>query len=67
MQVWSPYNKILNCEDQSNSVWSTKKTGQGNDVINRIGPLYSKNETKLSCPIRPGIVYDTNWIGQRHE
>ena len=34
------------------------KTRQDNDMTDHIGPLYIENETKLSCSIWQGMVYD---------
>ena len=43
------------------------KTRQYNDVTDRTGPLYTKIETKLLWPIRRGIVYGEDQIGQWHD
>ena len=34
------------------------KTKEDNDMTDCTAPLYSKNEIKLSWPIRQGTVYD---------
>ena len=41
------------------------KTRQNNDVINRIGVVYIKNDTKLSWLIRLSVDCDENQIGLR--
>ena len=41
------------------------KTRQNNDVINRIGVVYIKNDTKLSWLIRLSVNCDENQIGLR--
>ena len=38
------------------------KTTQKNNMIDHIGVVYVNNETKLSCLIRSGVVYDENKI-----
>lgn len=35
-----------------------RKTSWGNNVTYRIGPVYAENNTELSRPIRPSVVYD---------
>lgn len=40
------------------------KTRQDNDVTHHTGPLYTENETKLSCPIQQGTIYDDDHIRQ---
>ena len=34
------------------------KMREDNDMVNRTNPLFVENETKLSCSIRQGTVYD---------
>ena len=34
------------------------KTSHDNDVTNRIGLVYAKNNIELSGPIEPSVVYD---------
>ena len=34
------------------------KTSHDNDVTNRIGLVYAKNNTELLGPIEPSVVYD---------
>ena len=43
-------------------IWSESvmKTTQNHNMIDHIGVVYVKNETKLSCLIRSGVVYDEN-------
>ena len=36
-------------------------------MINHIGVIYAKNETKLSWSIRQGAICDDNQIGQRRD
>ena len=36
----------LNYQDLSNWVWSVMKTKQDNDMTDRTGVIYAKNETK---------------------
>lgn len=36
------------------------KTISNNDMTDRIGVVYAKNDTKLSWPIELGAVYDKN-------
>ena len=43
------------------------KTAQDNDVINRIGLVYSEIKTQLPETIWSGGVYDENKIGQQHD
>lgn len=47
-QVWSMPKLKLNYWDLSNQVQYVMKTRQDNDIINRTGAVYAKNETKLS-------------------
>ena len=42
-------------------------TKEDNDVIDHIGIVYIKNNTKLSWPIGSGGNYDENQIGQWHD
>lgn len=46
--------------DRSDWVWSMIKIKQDNNVIDRIGLLYAKNDNELLGPIRLGVVYDEN-------
>ena len=57
VEVWSPQNTILTCQDWSDIVWSTTKTTQDNDVIDHIGLLYAK-EIELSWSIWKSTIYD---------
>ena len=41
------------------------KTKQDNDVIDGTGATYTKNQTKLSWPIKPAGVYDEIQTKQR--
>lgn len=41
------------------------KVRQDKDVADRIGTLYVDNEIELSRPIRQGMVYDEDIIGQQ--
>ena len=41
------------------------KTKKNNDVINRIGAFYVKNDIELLWPIGSGTTYDKNQTGQR--
>ena len=58
---------ILKFQDLSNSVHFMTKMRQDNDATNCTSSLYLENETKLSCLIRKGTVYDEDQIGQRHD
>ena len=54
----------LSCHDRSNRVRYVTKIRQDNDMIDRNGAVYAKNEIELSSSIRPTIVCDENQIGQ---
>ena len=41
-------------------MWFVTKTRQDNNVIDRIGVVYTKNDTKPSWGIRPNVNYDEN-------
>ena len=43
------------------------KMRQDNDVISHTGPLYPKNKTELSWPIRQDTVYDEDQTGQQRD
>ena len=57
-------------ENETKMSWSIRpsrsltKTLEDNNVINRIGLIYAKIETKLSGPLWLGAVYDANLRGQ---
>lgn len=40
------------------------KTRHDNDMIDCIGVVYVENDNELSWPIKSGVVYDENQIGQ---
>ena len=42
------------------------KTTLGNDMTNSVGVVYTENETKLSWPIRLGVIYDEKDVRQLH-
>ena len=50
----------LNCHDWSGKVRYLRKMTQDNDVIDRIGVVYTENETELPWSIRQYVVYDEN-------
>lgn len=54
----------LNCCGQSNKVQYITKMRQDNAMTNPIGMVYAKNEVELSLPIRQGMIYDEDNIGQ---
>ena len=43
-------------------VWSVTKTKQGNDMIDCIGVVYTKNENESSWSIESGAIFDENQI-----
>ena len=43
------------------------KTRQDNDVIDRIGVIYTINNNELSWPIEPGAVSKENQTRQRRD
>ena len=55
---------IMNCGDRSNRVQSITKTREDNNVIDRIGAVYAKNDTELWWSNGSGVVYDENQIEQ---
>lgn len=57
----------LSYYDQSDRVQYIMKTKQNNDITDRTGTIYAKNDTELSWLIEPGVVYDENQIGQQHD
>ena len=57
----------LSCREWSDQVWFVTKTRKDNDVIDCPRVVYTKNETKLSRPIRPSADYDENQIGQQRD
>ena len=59
-QVQPTLKMKLSYRDWWDWVQPVTKIKQDNDVINRIGVVYSKIETKLSGPIWLGLVYDEN-------
>ena len=52
VQVRSTLKTILYYRDLLDHVRSMMKTKQDNDMINRIGVIYTKNKTELSEPIK---------------
>ena len=46
--------------DRLDRMESMMKTREDNDVIDHIGVVYIKNDTKLLWPIRLGANYDEN-------
>ena len=52
VQVRSTLKTILYYRDLLDHVRSMMKTKQDNDMINRIGIIYTKNKTELSEPIK---------------
>ena len=48
-------------------VRSMLKNKQDNDLIDRIGVVYTKNEIELLLSIGSSTVYDENQIGQRSD
>ena len=50
----------LSYHDQSDRLQFMTKTRQDNDVIDCKDAVYVKNNTKLLCVIRSGVVYDKN-------
>ena len=48
----------LSYRDRSDHVQSVTRTKKDNDVTNRIGLVYAKNNIELSGPIEPSVVYD---------
>ena len=55
--LFTPKTK-LSYRDRLDQVWSMMKTSHDNDVTNRIGLVYAKNNIELSGPIEPSVVYD---------
>ena len=45
--VWSTLKSKLNYWGLSDQVWFVMKIKQDNDLINHIGMVYTKNETKM--------------------
>ena len=43
------------------------KARLGNDMTDCIGLVYTETETKLSGPIKPGVVCDKNQTRQRRD
>lgn len=58
---------ILNFHDRLDRVLNVTKSRQDNDVIDNIGLVYFKTETKLSGPIWLGAVCKENQTRQRHD
>ena len=56
---------ILNYRDWSNWVQYVTITRKDNDVSDHTDAVYANNDTKLSWPIRLGVDYDENQIGQQ--
>ena len=50
----------LNFWDLFDRVHSVMKTRQDNDMTNRTGAFYTKNDIELLWPIRLGVIYDKN-------
>ena len=50
----------LNYQDLSDRVWSMRKTRQDNDVTDRTGVIYVKNDIRLLWPIGAGSICDKN-------
>ena len=48
----------LNFWDLFDRVRSVMKTRQDNDMTNRTGALYTKNDIELLWPIGLGVIYD---------
>ena len=51
---------ILNYRNPSGLVQTLRKTGQDNNVTDKIGAVYIENETELSWPIRSSAICDEN-------
>ena len=64
VQVRSTPKTTLNCCDPSDWVSSMIKARHGNDVTDRIGEVYIKNDTKLSWSIGWGVDCDENQVGK---
>lgn len=58
---------ILNCGDLSDRVGSMAKTKQDNNMIECLGVVYAETETKLSGPIKRGVVCYQNQIEKQHD
>ena len=58
--VWSTPKLKLSYQDLLNWVRSLAKTRKYNDMIDRIGAVYTNNEIGLSWLIILGVVYDEN-------
>ena len=57
----------LNYHGQSDKVWFIMKMRYDNDVTNRIGAVYTENETELPWSIRKSVAYEEKWTGQRRD
>ena len=53
VEVWSTLKIKLSYRDELNRVRSVTKATQHNDVTNRIGAVYTKNDIELSWLIGP--------------
>ena len=64
-QVWSTPKTKLSYRDRLDRVSFVMKTKQENDVIDRIGAVYAKNDNELLSSIKSGADSDENQRGKQ--
>ena len=57
----------LNYHDWLDKMWSIMKNREDNEVTDRTGVIFAQQDTKLLRLIWWGIVYDEDWIWERHD